>query len=55
MCDKCATHRAPVAPRCAICAQPMQLVRQTPRFGELSDLYTFECRSCGLRHTESAS
>jgi len=32
----------------------MQLVRRTPRFGGLSDLYTFECRACGVWHIEEA-
>jgi hypothetical protein len=26
--------------------------RRTPRFGGLSDLHTFECRSCEISHTE---
>jgi hypothetical protein len=42
----------PAAPRCPRCAQPMRLVRRTPRFGGLSDLYTFECQSCEASHTE---
>jgi hypothetical protein len=42
----------PAAPRCPRCAQPMRLVRRTPRFGGLPDLYTFECRSCEISHTE---
>jgi hypothetical protein len=32
----------------------MRLVRRTPRFGGLSDLYTFECRACGVGHIEEA-
>jgi hypothetical protein len=44
----------PVAPRCSRCAQPMCLARRTPRFGGLSDLYTFECRSCEISHTEES-
>jgi len=32
----------------------MQLVRITSRFEELPDLYTFECRACGLSHIETA-
>jgi hypothetical protein len=42
----------PAAPRCPRCAQPMRLVRRTPRFGGLPDLYTFECQSCEISHTE---
>jgi hypothetical protein len=44
----------PVVPRCPRCAQPMRLVRRTPRFGGLPDLYTFECRSCEISHTEES-
>jgi hypothetical protein len=44
----------PAAPRCSRCAQPMCLTRRTPRFGGLSDLYTFECRSCEISHTEES-
>jgi hypothetical protein len=35
---------------CPSCAQPMRLVRRTPRFGGLPELVTFECESCGLSH-----
>ena len=42
----------PAAPRCPRCSQPMHLVRRTPRFGGLPDLYTFECKSCEMSHTE---
>jgi len=28
-------------PRCPKCAQPMRLVRRTPRFGGLPELFTF--------------
>jgi hypothetical protein len=28
----------------------MRLGRITPRFGDLPDLYTFECRACGVSH-----
>jgi hypothetical protein len=55
MWDKCANKFAPKPPRpprCVGCARPMQLVRRTPRFGGLPDLYTFECRVCGERHIE---
>jgi hypothetical protein len=45
---------APKSPLCPSCAQIMQLVRITSRFGDLPDLYTFECRACGLSHIEPA-
>ena len=48
--DKC----APASPRCAACAQVMRLARITSRFGDLPDLYTFECRACGVSHIEPA-
>src|SRR5262249_1755996 len=43
---------APWAPRCPSCAQIMRLVRITSRFEDLPDLYTFECRACGVSHIE---
>jgi hypothetical protein len=43
---------APKPPRCPRCAQPMQLIRRTTRFGGLPDLFIFECRVCGERHIE---
>jgi hypothetical protein len=46
--------KSPRPPRCFGCARPMQLVRRTPRFGELRDLYTFECRACGEWHIDEA-
>jgi hypothetical protein len=45
---------APWLPRCPSCAQVMRLVRIRSRFEELPDLYTFECRACGLWHIEAA-
>jgi C4-type Zn-finger protein len=42
-------------PLCPNCAQRMKLVRKTTRFGGLPDLYTFECRTCGISHTEASS
>jgi hypothetical protein len=30
----------------------MRLARITSRFGDLPDLYTFECRACGASHIE---
>jgi hypothetical protein len=41
-------------PLCPSCAQVMRLVRITSRFEDLPDLYTFECRACGLSHIETA-
>ncbi len=55
MWDKRANKSAakpPRSPHCFGCARPMQLVRRTPRFGGLRDLYTFECRACGVWHIE---
>jgi hypothetical protein len=37
---------------CPSCAQVMRLARMTSRFGDLPDLYTFECRACGVSHIE---
>jgi len=48
--DKC----APKSPLCPSCAQIMRLARITSRFGDLPDLYTFECRACGVSHIEPA-
>jgi hypothetical protein len=45
--DKC----APASPHCPACAQVMRLARVTSRFGDLPDLYVFECRACGVSHT----
>jgi len=45
---------APRPPLCPSCAQIMRLVRITSRFGDLPDLYTFECRVCGVSHIEAA-
>ena len=43
---------APKSPLCPGCAQIMRLARITSRFGDLPDLYTFECRACGVSHIE---
>src|SRR5580704_5528863 len=51
----CANKSAPkpsLPPLCFGCARPMQLVRKTPRFGELPDVCTLECRACGVWHIE---
>jgi hypothetical protein len=34
--------------------QPMRLIRRTARFGALPELFTFECSSCGVSHTEAS-
>ena len=52
--DECANKSAPTPPRCPSCAQRMKLVRRTLRFGGLSELYTFECRMCGVSHIEAS-
>jgi GcrA cell cycle regulator len=31
----------------------MRLARVTQRFGDLPDLYVFECRACGVSHIEA--
>jgi|SRR5215470_17232843 len=48
--DKC----APASPHCPACGQVMRLARITSRFGDLPDIYTFECRACGVSHIEPA-
>jgi hypothetical protein len=45
---------APTSPHCPACAQVMRLARITSRFGDLPDLYNFECRACGVSHIEPA-
>jgi len=45
---------APKQPHCPSCAQIMRLARITSRFDDLPELYTFECRACGVSHIESA-
>ena len=42
----------PKAPRCFNCARPMQLLRQTSRYGGLRDLYSFSCVACDEWHVE---
>ena len=44
----------PRSPVCPACAQIMRLARITSRFGDLPDLYTCECRACGVSHIEPA-
>jgi hypothetical protein len=31
----------------------MRLARMTSRFSDLPDLYTFECRACGVSHIDA--
>ena len=45
---------APKQPHCPSCAQIMLLARITSRFDDLPELYTFECRACGVSHIEAA-
>jgi hypothetical protein len=52
MYDKYTNKPAPKSPRCLNCAQPMQLLRRTSRFGGLPDLYSFYCCSCDEWHVE---
>jgi hypothetical protein len=52
MSEKFANKTAPRTPRCVSCAQPMQLLRRTPRFGGLPDLYSFYCCTCDEWHVE---
>jgi hypothetical protein len=44
----------PQPPLCASCAQTMRLDRITSRSDDLPDLYTFECRGCGVSQVELA-
>ena len=39
---------------CPSCAKTMRLARTISRFGNLPDLYIFECRACGVSHIETA-
>ena len=43
----------PRPPHCPSCAQLMPLARTTSRFGNLPDLYIFECRACGVSHIDA--
>src|SRR6516165_10680136 len=47
------SDNASAPPLCASCAQTMRLARITSRFGDLPDLYVFECRACGVSHIEA--
>jgi len=46
-------YQSPKPPHCPSCAQIMRLARVTSRFNDLPDLYTFECRACGVSHIEA--
>ena len=52
--DEHTKNPTPPPPCCPSCAQRMKLVRRTKRFGGLSDLYIFECRTCGISHIEAS-
>jgi hypothetical protein len=52
--DELSNKGAPTSPHCPACARVMRLARITSRFGDLPDLYTFECRICGVSHIEAA-
>ena len=43
----------PRPPLCPSCAQIMRLARTVSRFGDLPELYIFECRACGVSHIEA--
>jgi hypothetical protein len=45
----------PISPACPSCSQIMRIARTTPRFGNLPDLNTFECRACGVSYIEAAA
>jgi hypothetical protein len=54
MSNQSSNKSPPKPPFCPSCAQTMRLGRITSRFEDLPDLYTFECRSCGVAHIEAA-
>jgi transcription elongation factor Elf1 len=39
---------------CPSCGEAMRLARTLPKLGNLAELYTFECRSCGVSETIEA-
>jgi hypothetical protein len=41
---------APAPPPCPSCSQIMRLARTTSRFGDLPDIYTYECRVCRVSY-----
>jgi hypothetical protein len=52
--DEHTNNSTPTPPLCPSCAQRMKLVRRTKRFNGLSDVYIFECRTCGVSHIEAS-
>jgi len=52
--DEHSIKHAPTLPLCPSCARVMRLARTTSRFGDLPDLYVFECRACGVSKIEAA-
>ena len=52
--DEHTNNFTPTPPLCASCAQRMKLARRTKRFGGLAELYTFECRECGVSYIEAS-
>ena len=53
MCETKTPNSTLLPPRCPSCAQPMRLIKRTPRFDGLPELATFECRACGVSHIEA--
>jgi len=43
------------APMCPACGRPMRFARSTPGIGGHAELWTFECRECGVAVTEAKS
>jgi hypothetical protein len=41
------------SPDCLSCGGPMRFARSIPRLGGSSELWTFQCRPCGLAVTEA--
>jgi hypothetical protein len=48
--NEASTKDAPRPPPCPSCSQIMRLAQTTSRFGELPDIYTFECRVCRVSY-----
>jgi hypothetical protein len=46
-------HKSPT-PLCPSCGRLMRHARTVPGIGALPELYTFDCRGCGLVLTEAA-
>jgi hypothetical protein len=46
---------APTFSRCPSCGKPMQILRKTPRFGELPDLFSFYCVTCDAWRVKEGS